>query len=65
MVKTPIKVIIRSRPTVDFAYKNIQIDENSGHVAINIPKSPDQGRHHYMYIFRVCESLARKLGVSF
>lgn len=46
MVKTPIKVIIRSRPTVDFAYKNIQIDENTGHVAINIPKSPDQGKFY-------------------
>ena len=38
MVKTPIKVIIRSRPTVDFAYKNIQIDENTGHISLNIPK---------------------------
>ncbi|KAM3132186.1 hypothetical protein pb186bvf_015781 [Paramecium bursaria] len=42
-VKTPIKVIVRTRPTVDFAYKNIQIDENTGHIAINIPKNADQG----------------------
>lgn len=41
VVKTPIKVIVRTRPTVDFAYKNIQIDENTGHVAINIPKSAE------------------------
>lgn len=38
MVKTPVKVIIRSRPTVDFAYKNITLDENTGHISINIPK---------------------------
>jgi kinesin family protein 6/9 len=39
--KTPIKVFIRTRPTVEFAYKNITIDENTGHVSINIPKSAD------------------------
>ena len=41
MVKTPVKVFIRSRPTIDFAYKNIKIDENVGHVGITIPKSAD------------------------
>lgn len=45
MIKTPIKVIVRTRPTVDFAYQNIKIDENTGHIAINIPKSADQGTH--------------------
>lgn len=38
MVKTPIKVIIRTRPTANFAYKNIKIDENSGYIGITIPK---------------------------
>lgn len=41
MKKTPIKVVIRSRPTVEFAYKNITIDENTGHIGINIPKSAE------------------------
>jgi kinesin family protein 6/9 len=43
MVKAPIKVIIRTRPTVNFASKNIQIDENSGAININIPKNEDKG----------------------
>ncbi|CAD8210486.1 unnamed protein product [Paramecium pentaurelia] len=43
MIKTPIKVIVRTRPTVEFAYKNININENTGHIAINIPKSAEQG----------------------
>jgi kinesin family protein 6/9 len=41
MVKTPIKVIVRTRPTVEFAFKNININENTGHIAINIPKSAE------------------------
>ena len=41
MVKTPIKVIIRTRPTSDFAYKNIIIDENANQVNVNIPKTTD------------------------
>jgi len=41
MIKTPIKVIVRTRPTVEYAYKNIQIDENTGHIGINIPKSAE------------------------
>ena len=43
MVKTPIKVIIRTRPTANFAYKNITINENSNHIGINIAKNVDSG----------------------
>jgi thioredoxin reductase (NADPH) len=32
MVKAPIKVIIRTRPTVNYASKNIDIDETSGKI---------------------------------
>jgi len=38
MVKTPIKVIIRSRPTINYATRNIDIDETQGKISINIPK---------------------------
>lgn len=31
MPKTPIKVLIRSRPTANFAHQNIQMDENTGY----------------------------------
>lgn len=41
MVKAPIKVIIRSRPTVNYASKNIEIEENAGKISINIPKNAD------------------------
>lgn len=61
MVKTPIKVIVRTRPTVEFAYKNIQINENTGHIAINIPKSADQGKSSQLS--RIRESSARRLGL--
>ncbi len=30
MSTAPIKVLIRSRPTANFAHQNIQIDENIG-----------------------------------
>ncbi len=38
MVKAPVKVVVRTRPTAQFAYKNIKIDENSNNISINIPK---------------------------
>ena len=38
MVKTAIKVVIRSRPTINYATKNIEIDESQGKITINIPK---------------------------
>ena len=36
--KGKVKVIIRARPTVNFASKNLAIDENSGNISINIAK---------------------------
>lgn len=32
MVKTPIKVLIRARPTANYAHQNVQIDENTGYI---------------------------------
>ena len=43
MVKAPIKVVIRTRPTANFASKNISVDENTGYVGITIPKDANQG----------------------
>ena len=43
MVKAPIKVIIRSRPTANYASKNIEIDEGAGKISINIPKHAESG----------------------
>ncbi|KAL4442793.1 hypothetical protein ABPG74_010682 [Tetrahymena malaccensis] len=43
MVKAPIKVVVRTRPTANFAYKNIQINESSNYVGINIPKNAESG----------------------
>jgi hypothetical protein len=55
MVKAPIKVIIRSRPTVNYATKNIEIDENTAKVSINIPKQADSG-----YRFNLDASITNK-----
>lgn len=43
MVKTPIKVIIRARPTVNYASKNIIMDETTNKISINIPKQEEKG----------------------
>jgi len=43
MVKAPVKVIIRTRPTANFAYKNIQINETTNYIGINIPKNVESG----------------------
>jgi kinesin family protein 6/9 len=43
MVKSPVKVIVRARPTVNFASKNLRIDEDTGYVNVNIPKDQAQG----------------------
>lgn len=43
MVKTPIKVIIRARPTVNYASKNIIMDETNNKISINIPKQEEKG----------------------
>jgi hypothetical protein len=38
MGKSAVQVIIRSRPTVNFAAENIKVEENSGKIEVNIPK---------------------------
>lgn len=43
MVKTPVKVMVRARPTNDFATQNIQIDESQGRIDINIKKPEERG----------------------
>lgn len=43
MVKSPIKVLVRARPTVNFATKNIVINEQTGHVNLSVPKNETQG----------------------
>lgn len=43
MVKAPVKVFIRVRPTANFAAKNLKIDEETGYVNVNIPKNEAQG----------------------
>ena len=43
MVKSAVQVLIRSRPTVNFASNNIKVQENSGKVEVNIPKDESQG----------------------
>jgi kinesin family protein 6/9 len=43
MVKSPVKVIVRARPTVNFASKNLYIDEASSTISINIPKLEEKG----------------------
>ena len=43
MVKTRVKVFVRTRPTINFASKNIEIDEPTGKISITIPKSPEKG----------------------
>ncbi len=43
MVKSPIKVIVRTRPTPNIAVQNIQILESKSQIEINIPKSEAQG----------------------
>lgn len=31
MSKTPIKVLVRARPTANYAHQNVVIDENTGY----------------------------------
>ena len=38
MEKTKIQVVIRTRPTANFAYNNVKIDENTGYIGITRPK---------------------------
>jgi len=43
MVKAPVKVLVRVRPTANFASKNLKIDEETGYINVNIPKNESQG----------------------
>jgi len=41
--KESIKVVIRTRPTPDFAAKNIAIDTQTQTVTVNVPKEEEKG----------------------
>ena len=56
MVKAPVKVLIRARPTEKFASKNINIDEEKGSILITIPKNESMGyvnhqQEHWQFQF--------------
>jgi hypothetical protein len=42
-MKRQIEVFIRTRPTNKFPDKNITIDDDKGHININIPKKKEDG----------------------
>ena len=39
MKKSPVMVIVRMRPTSNFAYKNMQVDEETGYQSPKLEKS--------------------------
>lgn len=43
MVKSAVKVLIRTRPTANFASKNIDLNANTGEIKIFVPKDETQG----------------------
>lgn len=43
MVKQAVKVVIRTRPTSDFASKVFKIDASKGTISINTEKKPEDG----------------------
>jgi kinesin family protein 6/9 len=43
MVKQAVKVVIRTRPTADFASKILKIDPAQGTIAIHTEKKPEDG----------------------
>lgn len=43
MVKQAVKVIIRARPTANFASKNIKLDPLTGTITVNYDKREDFG----------------------
>lgn len=43
MVKSPVKVAVRTRPTASFASQNIQIDLDKKTIDVHIPKDSSQG----------------------
>lgn len=38
-----VKVVIRTRPTADFAQKNIEIDQSKGSIKMNFEKDANAG----------------------
>lgn len=43
MVKQAVKVVIRTRPTADFASKNVKIDPAKGTIGLTTEKDPSDG----------------------
>ena len=43
MVKQAVKVLIRTRPTADFASKNLVIDQNKGSIQVCVEKDEAKG----------------------
>lgn len=43
MVKQAVKVVVRTRPTSNFASKNIKIDTEHSSIAVNKPKEEEGG----------------------
>ena len=43
MVKQAVKVVIRTRPTADFASKNLHIDPAKGEITIRMDKNEEWG----------------------
>ena len=43
MVKHSVRVVIRTRPTADFASKNIKIDSAQGTINLSCEKDPEDG----------------------
>jgi len=43
MVKSHVKVAIRTRPTANFASENIEINVDTGKIVLTIPKSESSG----------------------
>lgn len=43
MKKSPIKVIIRMRPTSNYAHQNMNVDEQTGQIGIHVERPLDQG----------------------
>lgn len=43
MVKQAVKVVIRTRPTADFASKNLNIDPSGGKITVRMDKNEEWG----------------------
>jgi kinesin family protein 6/9 len=43
MVKHNVKVVVRTRPTANFASKNLNLDPSLNHINVNIPKDEHGG----------------------